>query len=207
MCVYLSSFLFSLHRHEISGHCLSVLTKCKLSEGRSKGYWSPNPTPPPLTVSFGLTSHFCPTLTVLCGLKGGVMSLPCPPPTSLHPFTLLLGFPRTHTLLSFSSYVCQSSHSHCSNETALPLVCTETMISDKHRLCGGQKSKASSFASLNHEPLTTVNKHTRAPEDTVMSVFFVGPLVLQKSFVIVTWKCLPAVLQVFVNLLYFYSKC
>lgn len=149
VCVYLSSFLFSLHRHEISGYCLSALAKCKLSGGCSKGYWSHTVL---LSLShLGSLVIFVPLSQFCASLKGHYDSaLPRPPSTLPLSPSLSQFLSHTHTLLSFSSCACPSSHSHGSEETELPLVWTGTMIGDERRLCGGQKSRASSFVSLNH---------------------------------------------------------
>lgn len=86
VCIELSSFLFSLRRHEISGYCLSALAKCKLSEGHSKGYWLSSPHRPLLSLAhLGLTIHFCPSPTVLCVFFKAALWL-CTATTSL-PFT------------------------------------------------------------------------------------------------------------------------
>lgn len=109
VCSRLSSFLFSLHRHEISSYCLSVLVKCKLSKECFGVCWLSFPLTPPSAIWFGLIGHLCPTLSVLSGFKGALWFCPSPIPP---PSTLSCSISQFHThSLLFYPYACQSSHS------------------------------------------------------------------------------------------------
>lgn len=157
VCIWALSFSVCTDMRSLA-HCLSA-RKMQTQQRTPKGLLVILPLTPLLSLS-----HLVPLVNSVplsqssVGLNGRSGS--ALPPTYLSsPIHSLSQFP-IHALLSFFSYARQSSHGHRLDETELPVVATETMTSDERRLCGGQKSKASSFVSLKSCAHTAVNKHT-----------------------------------------------